>query len=208
MGVILAIRIAADGYLSKKSFKIAYTAIFYVTLQKNRKTDSYMNVVIKETDIIKAANEGMDEFVNLFSNAILDSIGGSLTAENMAELSADQITLLAYIWLRDEVMDGGFVQLIHNGYGPFIFDNPFARAMKQWGLRDFSKLLYSARKLYNENKEEIERECSDEEFMALFERFPDFDDFDDTFVENEEEWTSEIAHYIDGHIDEFAKIEQ
>ena len=55
-----------------------------------------MNVVIKETDIIKAANEGMDEFVNLFSNAILDSIGGSLTAENMAELSADQITLLAY----------------------------------------------------------------------------------------------------------------
>ena len=49
-----------------------------------------MNVVIKETDIIKAANEGMDEFVNLFSNAILDSIGGSLTAENMAELSADQ----------------------------------------------------------------------------------------------------------------------
>ena len=105
-------------------------------------------------------------------------------------------------------MDGGFVQLIHNGYGPFIFDNPFARAMKQWGLRDFSKLLYSARKLYNENKEEIERECSDEEFMALFERFPDFDDFDDTFVENEEEWTSEIAHYIDGHIDEFAKIEQ
>ena len=28
-----------------------------------------MNVVIKETDIIKAANEGMDEFVNLFSNA-------------------------------------------------------------------------------------------------------------------------------------------
>ena len=104
-----------------------------------------MNVVIKETDIIKAANEGMDEFVNLFSNAILDSIGGSLTAENMAELSADQITLLAYIWLRDEVMDGGFVQLIHNGYGPFIFDNPFARAMKQWGLRDFSTIpvLYS-----------------------------------------------------------------
>ena len=42
----------------------------------------------------------------------------------------------------------------------------------------------------------------------LFERFPDFDNFDDTFVENEEEWTSEIAHYIDGHIDEFAKIEQ
>ena len=165
-------------------------------------------VTVKDSALRKAAGEGMDEFVEVFFTAIKDAVGGELNAQTMSELNSDQITLWAYRILRDEVMDGGFVQLIHNGYGPFIFDNPFARAMKQWGLRDFSKLLYSARKLYNENKEEIERECSDEEFMALFERFPDFDDFDDTFVENEEEWTSEIAHYIDGHIDEFAKIEQ
>ena len=42
--------------------------------------------------------------------------------------------------------------------------------------------------------------------MSLFERFPIFDDFDDTFVEHEEEWTAAIAQYIDGHIEEFAEI--
>jgi hypothetical protein len=42
--------------------------------------------------------------------------------------------------------------------------------------------------------------------MALFEQFPDFDDLDDLFVEHEEEWTEDIAHYIDDHLEKFAKI--
>ena len=43
--------------------------------------------------------------------------------------------------------------------------------------------------------------------MALFERFAEFDDYDDKFVENEEEWTAAVAHYVDEHIDRFARIE-
>ena len=43
--------------------------------------------------------------------------------------------------------------------------------------------------------------------MALFEQFPEFDDLDDTFVENEEQWMDDIAHYIDDHLEKFATIE-
>lgn len=167
-----------------------------------------MEIVIKEKNIIKAANDGMDSFVKLFYDAVLQSVGGSLDARNMNNLSTDQITLVAYVWLRDEVMDGGFVQLIHNGYGGFIFDNPFAKMMKEWGLRDLSKLIYNARKLYKEYGDDIAKDCSDEEFMSLFEKYPEFDDFDDNFVESEEEWTEGVAHYIDGHIENFAKVEK
>ena len=103
----------------------------------------------------------------------------------MERLSAEQITLWGYFILRDEVMDGGFVQLIYNGYGPFFFDNPFAKAMRLWGLHDFSKVLYKAKKLYDERKLELTRERSDEEFMELFEQNPDFDELDDYFVEAE-----------------------
>jgi hypothetical protein len=42
--------------------------------------------------------------------------------------------------------------------------------------------------------------------MALFEQFPDFDDLDDAFVENEEEWTAAIARYVDEHIGDFVKV--
>ena len=164
-------------------------------------------VTIKDADLQQAAMEGMDAFLAVFVKAIYDSIGGELTAETMQELNADQITLLAWNTLHEEVMDGGFVQLIHNGYGTFIFKNPLAKALRQWGLRDLSNLIYEAHTLWLKHREEIEKDCSQEEFMALFEEFPDFDNLDDQFVEHEEEWTDDIAHYVDDHLDRFATIQ-
>ena len=163
-------------------------------------------VFVKESELVKAAEEGMDAFVSVFVNAIYDSVGGKLDANTMALLNADQVTLLAYVILRDEVMDGGFVQLIHNGYGPFIFKNPFSKMMRNWGLDAFASLVNKAHKPYSHHHEEIERDCTDEEFMALFEQLPEFDDLDDEFVENEEEWTGAVACYIDEHLDRFATI--
>ena len=165
------------------------------------------HVTIKDEVLRQAAGEGMDAFVNAFIQAIKDAIGGELTQQALSELNSDQITLLAWDTLHEEVMDGGFVQLIHNGYGPFIFKNPFAKAVKQlWGMRDLSKLVYNAHSLYVKYHEAIERDCSDDEFMALFEQYPEFDDLDDEFVEQEEVWTEQIARYIDEHIERFAEI--
>lgn len=164
------------------------------------------NVIVKDADLMQAAQQGMDEFLQVFVKGIYDAIDGQLSAENMAELNADQITLLAWNVLHEEVMDGGFVQLIHNGYGPFIFKNPFAKAVKLWGLRDLSKLVYNAHTLYLKYREEIEVECDEDEFMAMFERYPEFDDMDDEFVENEEQWTEQIAQYVDDNLQKFAEI--
>ena len=165
-------------------------------------------VTIQDSTLQKAATEGMDAFVGAFVAAIKEAIGGELTADTLSELNSDQITLLAWDTLHQEVMDGGFVQLIHNGYGPFIFKNPFAKAVKLWGMKELSRLIYDAHSLYVKYHEQIERDCTDDEFMALFEQFPEFDDLDDEFVEREEEWTEQVAHYIDEHIEKFANVEK
>ena len=165
-----------------------------------------IEVKVKDADLQRAAAEGMDAFVQVFIDAIRAAIGGELTAETMAELNADQVTLLAWDTLHEEVMDGGFVQLIHNGYGTFIFKNPFAKAVKLWGLRDLSKLIYDAHTLWLKYRDEIERELTEDEFMALFEQMPEFDDLDDAFIENEEEWMLMVAHYIDENIEKFAVL--
>ena len=165
-------------------------------------------VTIQDATLQKAATEGMDAFVGAFVVAIKEAIGGELTADTLSELNSDQITLLAWDTLHQEVMDGGFVQLIHNGYGPFIFKNPFAKAVKLWGMRELSRLIYDAHSLYVKYHEQIECDCTDDEFMALFEQFPEFDDLDDEFVEREEEWTEQVAHYIDEHIEKFANVEK
>ena len=84
-----------------------------------------IDVKVKDSDIRKAVEEGMDSFVQVFVDAIGNAIDNKLTLETMQQLNADQITLLAWSYLHQEVMDGGYVQLIYNGYGAFIFKNPF-----------------------------------------------------------------------------------
>ena len=167
---------------------------------------SELKICIPEAEVVQAAQEGMDAFVGVFQKHILEAIGGELNAESMPLLNADQITLLAYMIVREEVMDGGFIQLIHNGYGPFIFLNPFAKAMRLWGAKDFQKLIYKGRKLFEELGDELTKDCTDEEFMALFEQYPMFDDLDDEFVEMEEEVTEIVARYVDEHLSAFAEI--
>lgn len=164
-----------------------------------------MKPIITDAALREAATS-MDTFVEAVVNAVRESVGGELNANTMAQLTPDHITLWGYWILREEVMDGGFVQLIHNGYGPFIFLNPFAKAMRLWGLKDFSKFIYRARELYEEHHEAIEQEMTDEEFMALYEQYPDFEDLDDEFIANEEQITGMVAHYIDDHLLDIIEI--
>lgn len=164
------------------------------------------DVIVEHSTLSEAAEKGMDEFLKVITDGIYKAIGGELNADNMNELNSDQITLLAYIMLRDSVMDGGFVELIHNGYGAFIFRNPFDKAVRNWGLRDLYRLLNHCRKLFIEYHEALEKDCTQEEFDALYEQYPEFDDYDDAFVEGEEGFTSAVAHYVDDHLDNFCKI--
>lgn len=166
-----------------------------------------MKVTIKDSVLRQAAAEGMDAFLAAVVQAVKQTAGGELTAESMQQLTADQITLWGYDILHKEVMDGGFIQLIYNGYGPFFFDNPFAKAMRLWGLNEFSKVLYKAKNLYDERKDDLTRERTDEEFMALFENNEEFDELDDYFVENEEDITAAVACYVDDHLDSFVEVE-
>ena len=167
-----------------------------------------MEITIQETRLQEAASQGTDAFLTVIHDAILGAVGGEVNAEILPLLNGEQTTLLAYFILREEVMDGGFVQLIHNGYGPFIFLNPFAKAMRLWGAHDFSKLVYRGRKLFEKYGDQLTAEGSDEEFMALFEQYPEFDDLDDEFIEMEEEVTDIIAHYVDDHLEQFVAVLQ
>lgn len=162
---------------------------------------------IKDETLREAAAEGMDAFVGAIVDAIKEGVGGELSAETMPKLTSDQITLLGYVMLRDEVMDGGFIQLIHNGYGPFFFKNPFDTAVRRWGLIDLCHLLRHVKKEYKRHQEEIETELTDEEFMALYEQLPSFDGFDDDFVIHEEQWTEDVARYLDENLDKFVTID-
>lgn len=163
-------------------------------------------IQIEESKIVKSASEGMDEFLQVFTDAYLEKIGGELNEKSMSLLNGNQHTLLAYRFFSDEVREGGFVQLIQNGYGGYIFDNPFAKALRQYGAKELSKIIYKAKEIYDANKIELERETTEEEFNAMYVDFEIFDELEEIYFEIEEEQTAIIASYVDDHITDFAEI--
>ena len=167
-----------------------------------------MEITVNDSDLRQAAAEGMDEFIAVFTDAYtkaMDAAGG-FGAGAMQQLSADQNTLLAYKIFRDEMMEGGFCQLIQNGYGAYIFHNPFVKVMRLWGMEDVARIVHAARRIYDANRKDLERERSDEEFMAMYEQYEAFDDLETEFIENEEDYTAAIAAYVDDHMEQFAHI--
>lgn len=103
-------------------------------------------VEVTDAALQQAAGEGMDAFIQVFTDAYKRVIGGELTADTMPLLTGEQHSLLAYQIFRDELMEGGFCQLVQNGYGGYIFANPFAKVMRLWGVDDLSKLVYAAKR--------------------------------------------------------------
>ena len=150
-----------------------------------------IEVKVNDATLRSAAAKGEDAFVATFIDAINAAIGGTLTNETMQQLNSDQITLLGWSYLHSEVMNGGYIQLIYNGYGAFIFKNPFGPAMRNWSLTELYSHLRRTRKAYDKYHSQIEKEMSDDDFIV-----------------NEEQWTKMIAAYIDDHINNFATIEK
>ena len=166
-----------------------------------------VEIKVKDEDLRRGAEAGMDEFLNVFIHKYLEVTGGVINAETMPLLNGYQHTLLGYHFFREEVLEGGFIQLIQNGYGPYIFDNPFAKAMRQFGAKEFAKLIYSAKKIYDENRADLEKDRDDEEFMAMYEQYEAFDDLEEAYMDMEERVTAQIAEYVDEHLEQFAGIE-
>jgi len=140
---------------------------------------------------------GSDTYIFSITNDYLKEIGGNLAADTMDRLTANQHTLLAYRILLDEVRTGGFIQLIQNGYGPYVLAGPFAMMMKkEWGFEDFGKFIYKVRKEYLTHKEELEQERDEEGFMAMYEEFDRMNNYGDDFLDLEEELSPLIADYV------------
>ncbi len=190
------------------SFQVKRRSVFSAEVGHTKFYDMEENrIVVTDAALREGAGKGMDGFLQVFTDAYWNAVGGDINAETMPLLNGWQHTLLGYHLFRQEVLDGGFVQLIQNGYGPYIFDNPFAKAMRLMGAKDFSKLIYDAKGYYDAHREELERECTDDEFMAMYEQHEFFDDLEEAFMENEEEITELVARYVDEHLQDFARIE-
>ena len=71
-------------------------------------------IAVSDADLRKGAEEGMDAFLKVFTDKYIEVTGGDINAETMPLLNGYQHSLLGYHFFREEVLEGGFVQLIQN----------------------------------------------------------------------------------------------
>lgn len=161
-----------------------------------------MNTKINSQDLKNEAEKSADDFLNAFIKVYLKE-KEDYPKDFTTTLNSYQQTVLAYYYFREEMLYGGFLQLIQNGFGTYIFKGPFAKMLKEFGLRDLSRNVYSAHTLYEKDKEELEKEHTDEEFMALYDDYSEFEPLDDDFLENEKKYNKLMAEYIDNNIEFF-----
>jgi hypothetical protein len=163
-----------------------------------------MNVTLPKSLLASEDSQEPAVFIKKLAEAYLETIDNHFEPQTMSRLNAWQHSLLAYYLFKEEVLQGGFVQLIQNGYGPYIFQNPFARSMKLMGVVPFASLIYKAREIYTNHQQELERETTEEEFYGLYEQFEAFDDLEDDYYEMEDDINRTLVAYVKAHPDDFA----
>lgn len=143
-------------------------------------------------------NQQSVDFLNTTTDRLISRIGGQLTEGNMDMLTLNEHILLSYRYLRDEVMNGGFIQLIQNGYGPYVLLGPLPMLLKkELGLKKFGQFLYDVQHEYKTNREALEADKTEDEFMAQYEQFETLNDYGDDYLEDyEEEVTPAVAEWF------------
>lgn len=162
-----------------------------------------MPVILHDQQLKEAAQKGSDAFLALFTDAYRQLAGDVPDASTMHTLNGWQHSLLAYQLFREEVLEGGFIQLIQNGFGGYIFKNPFAKALRFFGAIELSKLVYKAKEIYDTNQADLEKETDEATFLAMYEQYEAFDELEERFFEIEEACTDTIARYVDEHLNDF-----
>ena len=175
---------------------------------------------ISKADLENAKKENDAwNFLFVFTDKYFAMIEGN--QEIMRDFTSSQHTLLAYNYLYGEVCNGGFTQLILNGYGGYVFDNPFSDNLREWGVEKIAEIVDAAKVVYQTYKERIEvvatrlqaattieeAEKLNEESSKLYQEIKDFEPLEDSFYEIKEKETEIIKHYVENHLEEFAVIE-
>ena len=85
-------------------------------------------IIVTDEALRAGAAEGMDGFLKVFIDKYLEVTSGRVCAETMPLLNGYQQHLVRLSFFPGRSAQGGFIQLIQNGYGPYIFRQSFCES--------------------------------------------------------------------------------
>lgn len=119
-------------------------------------------------------------------------------------LSPGQELLIRYDYVRMQVLQGGFIQLIQNGYINLLLAMP--QMIHQIGVPEMAQLLDDVLKVYTLNSEGLGKETTVEEFAKLYDEYIEFEELDCRFASLNADTEKAIVSYALRFPDEFMEI--
>lgn len=124
------------------------------------------------------------------------------TFDFMNELSAGQQLLLGYDYMRTQVSQGGFIQLIQNGYIGLL--PSLIEQLIMVGATDMAQVLDDVLKVYVLNIDQLGKQTTVEEFAKLYDEFKEFETIDARYTALNLETERKMLDYAIHNRGEFA----
>jgi len=158
-------------------------------------------LTVKKDDLENAKLDGdyigllIDRYVELW-DAEPDNV--------LVNFSDDQLSLFMYGNMYNQVQNGGFLQLLFNGYGPYVFGSPLAGALKAWGAASTAHLLESIEERCFEVVTELKDQPILEELSELYAKYPEFTGYDSRF--NNNDGLKAVRAFVEANLADFITV--
>ncbi len=120
------------------------------------------------------------------------------------DLSEGQQLLLSFDYVRQQVMQGGFIQLIENGYLGLLPTMP--AWLNALGASDMAQVIDDALKVYVLNHDMMDKTNTVEEFTKLYDELKEFEIIDDRFRAAHEDTRNKILAHATEKIEDFVRL--
>ncbi len=120
------------------------------------------------------------------------------------ELTEPQQMLISYDYIQNQVLQGGFIQLIQNRY--LILLPPMPEWLNRIEQHEMAQVIDDALKHYVLNRDILDKDTSVEEFAELYQQLTDFEPLDKRFTELHSATVEAMLQFATFHIEEFAEV--
>lgn len=157
-----------------------------------------------DREAIKQAHDAgkYDEVYEMLVEPLHEELYKRQDFDFIDELSEGQQLIIAYDYLRTQVLQGGFIQFIQNGYVGLL--PSIIEQLYMIGANDMALVLDDVLKVYVLNRDLLNKPTTVEEFAKLYEEFKEFEIIDGRYHLLNLPTEKLMLDYAANHLDEFS----
>jgi len=152
----------------------------------------------------KQASADSDDLYELLVTPLHEELYKRQTFDFFNDLSIGQQLLISYDYVRSQVEQGGFIQLIQNGYIGLLPSMP--GWLQVIGAQEMAQTLDNVLKIFVQHRDILSKERSVEEFALLYNEFKELEQSDSDFARFNEPTVRLILEYAGHHPEEFVAL--